>query len=404
MKKFYVVLAVLLVAVACCSVFANEVSFAEQTDDYKTGQAYLFMAELCKFASRSGTQNEIAVAEWLKGKFDGVLGEGASKVVNVNAAELSTANVVAKIDNPSTDKQIIVGAHFDAVASGQGASDNASGVCAMYLVMQSLAGKSLPFDVVFVAFGGEENGFVGSQNYVDAMAASEKSNTMVMFNIDSIANGDELYLMCENKPTALADFVLKQADDACKITEKPYRKGFVYGMDSYGYGYYETIQGSDHTPFRLAGVPVAFFFSGYYGGLAYKENADANKSVMNTSADTLARLESNWGGQFVSKVESVAQTIVNSVTSNDFVSVAENARDDIENLRLVYGKYPKIAVAALAVIAVVLGVLYYNKLKKRSIFGAAEIKTARVFSQPDAEDIFSFDNNGKDDADDVFKF
>lgn len=407
MRRAIVALAALLLVAACIPFTA----FADTTsvDDYKQTEAYTFMSELCAFDSRNGTENEKAVAAFLKGKLDAVIGErGSVSLSDVRVDEsYSTQNVIARIDGTLSDKQIIICAHYDSISGGKnvGASDNASGVTAMYLIAKSLvAAERLPFDVVLIAFGGEESGLIGSQRYVDNMSQAEKDSTLVVFNIDSIANGDDLYFACENKQTSLAKLIVSCGDavgTSCTLYEKPYN-AISIGVDMYGYGYYEAVQSSDHTPFRLEGIPVALFFSGSYESGYYAENADASKSIMNTTSDTLARLEANVGGAFVDRIQTVTSVVTATVTSSDFADVAVATRDELQNIDLLFNSlYPTIGVVAILIVVAIFAARYYRKLQKRAIMGTAEVKSTRVFSQPNADDIFSYGSNN--DADDIFK-
>ncbi len=403
-----IALTVSLLLAACFCPFTASAEVASVGNDYRQTEAYAFMNELCAFDSRNGTENEKAVATFLKGKFEGVIGErGSVTLTDVKVDEsYATQNVIARIYGTSSDKQIIICAHYDSISGGKnvGATDNASGVTAMYLIAKSLiSAERLPFDAVLIAFGGEESGLIGSQRYVDDMSQAEKDSTLVVFNIDSIANGDELYFMCENKQTSLAKLIASAnvAGAKCTLNEKPYNV-ISTGLDMYGYGYYEAVQGGDHTPFRLEGIPVALFFSGSYESGYYTENADASKSIMNTTSDTLAKLEANTGGVFIDRIQTVVSVITATVTSNSFVDIADNARDELQNIDLLFNSlYPMIGVLAILIIVAIFAARYYRKLQKRAIMGTAEVKNTRVFSQPNADDIFSYGNSS--DVDDIFK-
>ncbi len=58
--------------------------------------------------------------------------------------------------------------------------------------------------------------------------------------------------------------------------------------------------------------------------------------------------------------------------------------------------------------AVLVALFYSRKLEKRSILGTAEIKNDKIFTTPDANDIFAFDGKKSADttpsADDIFTF
>lgn len=83
-------------------------------------------------------------------------------------------NVVAtpaiNIDRPL----ILVGAHYDSVPKTPGADDNASAVAAMLGCARALAKTDDDVPVCFVAFNREEDGFLGSEDFVNEYVASGK--------------------------------------------------------------------------------------------------------------------------------------------------------------------------------------------------------------------------------------
>lgn len=396
MKKLILVLiAALLVAVA----IVPNAAVAKTASVAENGELRSFVEELCE-ARKLG---DVYAKAFLEDKFSEAL-QGAEVVEQqFDFGEAKFYNLIARLTKSGSDKQIIIGAHYDYDKSGLGAGDNACGVAAMYYAMQLLARdvKKLPCNVTFVAFDGEEKGLLGSQTYVNKMTQAERDSTLVMFNVDTIATGDNLYLMCENKSTDLAKLILSCADG---LKEKPYARG-VFGnvFDAYGYGYYEMVQGSDHTPFRLAGIPVAFFFSGAYSATSwgYSESTNQSNAVMNSANDTFENLVEKHP-QFEQRIETVAHAIASTVTSSDFLTVGENARKQLVNFNFWYNVWwPIIAVAVIGIAAIVGAILYYRKLQKNALLGGAEIKSNNVFEKPAAEEIFSFKS---DDSDDIFTY
>ena len=414
MKKVFLFVLIALLAIVSVS---STVAFAESSTAKSStvnapratenGEIQQFVQDLCELNAQG---DKMAIVLYLLGKFDEALTEASGVTITVQEQFFSYdsnsySNVVARLAKAGATKQIVIGAHYDAV--GEGAGDNVVGVAALYYTMKQLANNAakIPFNVTFVAFDGEEQGLLGSDYFVngykdntnDGMSAEEIESTLVMFNIDSIAQGDNLYLMCENKRTDLADIIL---DNTNGITEKPYARG-TYGsyLDSFGYGYYEFVQGSDHTSFRLAGIPIAFFFSGTYASGSW--NFDAG-SAINSANDTYKNL---LNYDFVGRVTTVGNAIVDTMLNEQFVPIAENARGQLVNLNFWYNRWwPSLVVLGILAILAVFTFLYYRKLQKAAILGTAEIKTQKVFEKPDASEIFSFANESKPDADDIFTF
>lgn len=404
MKKVLLLIVILLIALTCS---IGTVAYAAEASDYKQDSAYKFIEEFTeKYPDRKSgitvnNSNPFYTDESGKPSLQLYLKNTIVEVSNGKIAANSVQcqefvvypnkgyNIEARLNKAGTDKQIIIGAHYD--SDGRGANDNASGVAALLKVMALLSrADNLPCNVMFVLFDGEEDGLLGSRAYVNAMSQSAKDNTLLMINIDSVANGDNLYVWCENKHTVLADLILSKSD---KLVEKPYAQG-TYNLDSgLGYGYIETPQNSDHTPFRTAGIPTALFFSGTYSAdpWHYSESEDPFKNTMNSGNDTFENLDQYNGAEFVAKINAVANAVTDTVLDERFVTTAEAQRGQLVNLKVMGNPWWARLICGVILIGfIIFAVLYYRKLQKGAILGTAEVKNNKVFSTPDAEDIFTF--------------
>jgi Iap family predicted aminopeptidase len=83
-----------------------------------------------------------------------------------------------------SDGVIVIGAHYDKVNDGCGALDNWTGIVTIAHLYRSL--KSIPTQktILFVGFGKEEEGLVGSRAMVDKIKTNEEY--CVMINVDSL--------------------------------------------------------------------------------------------------------------------------------------------------------------------------------------------------------------------------
>jgi len=105
-----------------------------------------------------------------------------------------TQNVIGYIKG-KTDKNIIITAHYDHVGRNYngiclGADDNASGTSViMELAKKISAKKQLNFNLIFIAFSGEEMGLLGSDFYANNPFAPLK-NTYGVLNFDMVGRPD----------------------------------------------------------------------------------------------------------------------------------------------------------------------------------------------------------------------
>ena len=129
---------------------------------------------------------------------------------------------------------------------------------------------------------------------------------------------------------------------------------------------------------------------------------------MNTVGDTLEQLVAKHGNNVLTRINGVSSTVADTLLSQQFLSVAQNARSQLMDNNVLFNiVWPKIAVLGAVVVTALFAVLHYRKLQKKSIMSDGGVNNRKIFSTPDAEDIFSFDeggDKGKDSAEDIFTF
>ena len=86
----------------------------------------------------------------------------------------------------SSDKVIIVGAHFDRVSAGDGVVDNWSGASLLPSLYQAVKIEPRKHTYIFIGFTDEEKGLVGSRFYVRQMTKEQVAATDAMVNMDTL--------------------------------------------------------------------------------------------------------------------------------------------------------------------------------------------------------------------------
>ena len=86
----------------------------------------------------------------------------------------------------STNRVLIVGAHFDHVPAGDGVVDNWSGAALLPSIYEALKGEPRKHTYMFIGFADEERGEVGSRYYVRTMNAEQVAATDAMVNMDTL--------------------------------------------------------------------------------------------------------------------------------------------------------------------------------------------------------------------------
>jgi aminopeptidase YwaD len=208
--------------------------------------------------------------------------------VNLIKKETEAYNVIGILEGNDAqlkNEAIIIGAHYDHLGKGgqgslavnsteihYGADDNASGVSAMLeLARQFAKEKKNKRTLIFIAFGGEEEGLLGSKFYVNN-PIFPLNKTVAMINMDmvgrlkddkltvgGIGTANEWKSLVESKneiiPKVYGDSKKATSSNAfAEKRESVYRFSLQLNEDGFG--------PSDHSSFYGKQIPVLFFFTG----------------------------------------------------------------------------------------------------------------------------------------------
>ncbi|MEM6991696.1 MAG: M20/M25/M40 family metallo-hydrolase [Myxococcota bacterium] len=231
------------------------------------------------WVGKEGTPGLVAA---LGGKGDtietGAVGrKKARMVVPVEPVVKKTANVVAVLKgNGKSTRSLVVGAHMDHLGMGtstslapgeeavhNGADDNASGVAVVLELARALSQtdpQTRPFDTIFITFGAEEMGLLGSKHYVEALGDGAKEQIVAMLNFDMVGRlGEDGLQVAGVGTSSVWPDLVKATQGDLEVTTSD---------DGYG--------PSDHGSFYEAGVPVLHFFTGSHADY-HKPSDDVDK-------------------------------------------------------------------------------------------------------------------------------
>jgi hypothetical protein len=218
----------------------------------------------------------------------------ATDVVRAEVPAYNVVGVLEGSDPVLKNEHIIIGAHYDHLGRGgegslaprsgeihHGADDNASGTAGLIELARIFGAQrpKLKRTLVFIAFGGEEEGLLGSNYYVNHPVVP-LDKTIAMINMDMIGRMKDRKLMIGGVGTATEwREIIRQANSAQSlkvaasspapagmpivvsangrpvITSDP-SSAFDLALSDDGYG------PSDHSSFYMKRIPVLFFFTG----------------------------------------------------------------------------------------------------------------------------------------------
>ncbi|NOR74140.1 MAG: M20/M25/M40 family metallo-hydrolase, partial [Draconibacterium sp.] len=171
--------------------------------------------------------------------------------------------VVRGTDENLKTQYVVVGGHYDHLGMGgpgsgsravdtiavhNGADDNASGIAAIIELAEKVAAeKNNKRSIIFVAFGAEEMGLVGSKAFT-AKPPVETEDMVAMFNLDMVGRFDSTsngLSIGGTKTSTEAEGILNEFNTDFKLAMSP-----------------EGIGPSDHASFYLQDIPVFFISTG----------------------------------------------------------------------------------------------------------------------------------------------
>jgi len=199
---------------------------------------------------------------------------------NVFKSKIKTQNVIAYVEGKKKNKFIVVSAHYDHL--GQmgsetyfpGANDNASGVAMLLYMAKHFSENKPKYSVVFMAFGAEEAGILGSKHYVENPVFPLKDIRFVL-NCDIMGTGDKGITVVNGT-----------------VHKKEFKKLAILNVEN---NYLEKVKvrgraaNSDHYWFSQKQIPAIFIYT--MGGItAYHDVFDKSETLPLTEFADLSKL------------------------------------------------------------------------------------------------------------------
>lgn len=218
-------------------------------------------------------------ADWLKNEFESIGYEDVlfhEFIERMGDCEYKLKNIVCN-KKGNNRKSIIICAHYDSrmeaksdhISRAPGANDNASGVSAILEIARVLYDKKLECDLQFVLFPGEEQRFLGSEQYAKLI---RKNNIRLyrLINLDMIGypqlNPGKVIIERDNNKN------YKEHNRVISNDKRSIECGKIMIKNTYRYTNLIPVNGSiydsDYKPFEKRGYVVV----GVYDGSAEIEN------------------------------------------------------------------------------------------------------------------------------------
>jgi hypothetical protein len=242
--------------------------------DFQNHITYLASDEL--EGRSSGTQGDQLAKDYIVNHFT-TAGLPTKRVVEVQEHyvykdrknkknKVLTYNIIATLpgtDDKLKDEYVVIGGHYDSVSNKldkihNGADDNASGTSMVLELFEKFAASNTnKRTLIFMAFGGEELGLLGSKYFVNNPTI-DLQQVQLMVNLDMVGRLDnEKNLQLGGTLTAV-DFD-KKLEPFLNQMENRWQNNL--NITELGKGIFKR---SDHYSFYLKDIPVLFFFTGLH--------------------------------------------------------------------------------------------------------------------------------------------
>lgn len=135
-------------------------------------------------------------------------------------------NLVVRHQGASRET-VVIGAHYDLAESGCGAIDNWTGVVTVAHLYRIIRTLSTQKSFLFVLFGQEERGLIGSKAMANAISKNDNPRYCAMINIDSFGLSTPFALGNSSSKKLMA-----LAEEASKAINIPFAAVPIFGADS----------------------------------------------------------------------------------------------------------------------------------------------------------------------------
>ena len=259
MKRFLLIISLSVVA---ATVQAQQIKMPKLGKELTSREIVEYLASDALQGRLGGTKGDTLASDFIYAQMKKLGLNPVKQEFTVKRGNVVTFNVYGKVEG-STGKYIVVGAHYDhlglggkeigsrrpdTVAVHNGADDNASGIAGVLHIAKHYAKeKNLEHGFIFVAFGAEERGIVGSKHFAENI---DPKKVVAMVNFDMIGN------LRNNAITLGGTGTAKEMDDIIYWAEKENWNALKITRSAQGHG------PSDHTSFYAKNIPVFYITTG----------------------------------------------------------------------------------------------------------------------------------------------
>ncbi|MED3727075.1 M28 family metallopeptidase [Priestia filamentosa] len=245
-------------------------------DKISRSQYESYLKHLVSYPNRFSTSSYYKdAAIWAHGQLKG-MGYSAN-IENISVNDGISHNIIAdkQGQHSNTRNLIIVTAHLDSVnheggamANAPGADDNGSGSAGLIEIASVLKELPIQHDLRFILFGGEEQGLLGSKQYIGNLSNIDKSRIRAVINMDMIGSLNTRIPTVLLEGAAISQSIINElAEAAATYTSLEVQTS----LNPFA---------SDHVPFIQENIPAVLTIEG-------KDEGNQNEHTSNDTIDLI---------------------------------------------------------------------------------------------------------------------
>jgi Zn-dependent M28 family amino/carboxypeptidase len=187
--------------------------------------------------------------------------EGSTALVEVLEPEIrEDFNVIAENPGENGGNVVMAGAHLDSVEAGPGINDNGTGSAALIELAQKMRKVDNVNTLRFAWWAGEEQGLVGSEDYVSGLPQSELDKIAAYVNFDMIGSPNFIYGVYDADESGFSAPAGVPIPDGSEALEDLFEIFFTWQEIPYEDS--EFSGRSDYQAFIQNGIPASGLFTG----------------------------------------------------------------------------------------------------------------------------------------------
>ena len=186
---------------------------------------------------------------------------GSTAFVEVIPSETRTDhNVIAELPGKNDDNVVMAGAHLDSVQAGPGINDNGSGSAALLETALMLSNHKPQNTLRFGWWAAEEEGLIGSTDYVEGLSQAERDRIALYMNYDMVGSPNYVFMVYDADTSTFPAPPGITIPPGSEAIEDVYESYYTHVGEPYDDT--EFSGRSDYEAFILAGIPSGGLFTG----------------------------------------------------------------------------------------------------------------------------------------------